>query len=437
MSTVAELRSEILGRLETIQTIDRKYDQSLITDEHDASTVQRLHGEIKDLEGKLGAAVETENRRAEVEQKLAVYRTPAERHPHPAAEPDGDDYARKSIGQIFYDDPEYRRLQDSGVFNSPNQVVQFAVSLGAKTSLWQRVMARRQGKALMYGAAAVGGGLVTPDYQPGVVDLLQRPLTVLDIVPTTTTTSNTISYVREDSRTNNAAMVAEATATTGTSGLKPESGMAFSRQTAPVRTAATWVPVTNQMLADAPAMRGMIDNRLMVMLEQTLETQILAGDGTGENFTGILSSGISARARGADNQADALYKAAVVVAVTGQVQPDTIVLNPLDWQTIRLARENAATGTLGGYLMGPPSVVGADTLWGYRVIISQALTAGTGLVGSFRLGGMYFEREGAVIRSGTIDDQFVRNMQTLLVEARGAWITLRPTAFCQVTGLAA
>ena len=32
-----------------------------------------------------------------------------------------------------------------------------------------------------------------------------------------------------------------------------------------------------------------------------------------------------------------------------------IVLNPADFSDIRLARENSATGTLGGYLMGPPS----------------------------------------------------------------------------------
>jgi HK97 family phage major capsid protein len=296
-------------------------------------------------------------------------------------------------------------------------------------------MQRRQGKALVYSATGVGGGFVTPDYQPGLIDLLQRPLTLLDIIPTTPTTSNTISYVREDTFTNSAAMVAEASATTGTSGTKPESTIAFSRQTATVQTAATWIPVTNAMLADAPAIRGVIDQRLMVMLEQALETQILSGNGSGANFTGILSSGLSTIGKGSDYPQDAIYKALVTVAVTGEAQPDTIVMSPLDWQTLRLARESASTATPGSYLMGPPSVVGADTLWGLRVIISQALTAGTALVGSFRLGGMYFEREGGTIRSGLINDQFVRNMQTLLVEARGAWVTFRPTAFCRVTGL--
>jgi hypothetical protein len=44
--------------------------------------------------------------------------------------------------------------------------------------MYQRLMQYRRGaKALVYSGSAVGGAMVTPDYRPGVVDLLQRPLT--------------------------------------------------------------------------------------------------------------------------------------------------------------------------------------------------------------------------------------------------------------------
>lgn len=433
--SIAEARSEIKTRFEAARDIQTKYPDLLITNGEDKAQVDKLLGEVSELEGKLLALEDAEQKAARVQAGVRQYNTPAELHHQPQGDRETDEFASKSIGQIFTDDAEYQRLLKTGVFDSPTAIANFAVSLGQKTSLYKRVMGGRQSKALMYSDAAVGGGFVTPDYRPGLVDILQRPLSLLDIIPTAQTTSDTISYVREDTFTNAAAMVAEASATTGTSGTKPESAIAFSRQTSPVRTAATWIPVTNRMLADAPAIRGVIDQRLMVMLEQTLETQILTGNGAGDNFTGILAAGIQTRGLSTDSAADALYKAAVQVAVTGEIQPDTIVLNPLNWQTIRLARESASTATPGSYLMGPPSVVGADTLWGYRVVLSQAMTSGTGLVGSFRMGGMYFEREGASIRSGLIDDQFVRNMQTLLVESRGAFITFRPTAFCRVTGL--
>ena len=39
------------------------------------------------------------------------------------------------------------------------------------------------------------------------------------------------------------------------------------------------------------------------------------------------------------------------------------------------------------------------------------------------------------MRVGTIDDQFVRNMQTILAELRAAFVVWRPTMFTQVTGI--
>jgi HK97 family phage major capsid protein len=121
--------------------------------------------------------------------------------------------------------------------------------------------------------------------------------------------------------------------------------------------------------------------------------------------------------------------------VTGKGRPSAAVLNPNDWEAIRLSRENAATGTLGGYLMGPPSQVGAVTLWGMPVVEAEALTENTGLVGDFGMGCSLFDREQAAIRVGTIDDQFVRNMQTILAELRAAFVVYRPAMFTKITGI--
>jgi HK97 family phage major capsid protein len=189
------------------------------------------------------------------------------------------------------------------------------------------------------------------------------------------------------------------------------------------------------MLSDAPAIRGLIDQHLLVGLELELEDEVLTGDGTGEHMTGILNSGIQVQALGTDNAADAIYKGIVMVRVNGLVRPNAIVIHPNDLQDIRLARENAATGTLGGYLMGGPAIAGPMTLWGLPVYESTALTEGTALVGAFNVGGMLFERESSQIRVGTIDDQFVRNLQTILAEVRAVWATFRPSAFTQITGI--
>ena len=144
---------------------------------------------------------------------------------------------------------------------------------------------------------------------------------------------------------------------------------------------------------------------------------------------------MNTQALGADSVIDAIFKARTKVRVTGKARPTAIVLHPNDWEAVRLARENSATGTLGGYLMGPPSLTGATTLWGLPVVESEAITENTGLVGDFSMGASLFDREQAVVRVGLIDQQFIRNMQTILAELRAAFVCWRPSAFTKITGI--
>ena len=68
-------------------------------------------------------------------------------------------------------------------------------------------------------------------------------------------------------------------------------------------------------------------------------------------------------------------------------------------------------------------------------MLSLGMTQNTALVGDFQLGCMLFDREDAAIRVGTIDDQFVRNMQTILAELRAAFVVWRTSAFVAVSGV--
>jgi len=127
---------------------------------------------------------------------------------------------------------------------------------------------------------------------------------------------------------------------------------------------------------------------------------------------------------------------ATKIEVSGKFMATDVLLNPVNWQTLRLLRENAATATLGGYLMGPPSQVGPMTIFGMPVTKVQGLTSGTGIVGNFTpVTHALFDRQQSAIRMGYIDDQFVRNMLTILGELRAAFAVKRPYAFCSVTGL--
>jgi HK97 family phage major capsid protein len=433
--TVAEARSEIKNLFNQADLIEKKYPDGLITNGEDEREVKRLLTEIDSLEGKLSGLEDAEARRKRILDGMDRYSKAAPGAMRPGTQA-GETASEQNMspGDQFIASQEYRQLKLSGTFNSNLARVNFAVTLRDGTSLvdW----GKKASKTLLYGSSATSGGpFVQNDVQPGYVDIRQRELTLLDLIPRVTTDSDTIEYVYETTFTNNAATVAEATVTTGTSGKKAESALAYATATVPVETIAHWLPVTNRMLSDAPAIRGIINGRLLLGLDLTLESQILSANGTPPNLSGITDHAINAVGMGTDNAVDALFKGRTLVRTTGHGRPNAYVIAPADWQDIRLSRENAATGTLGNYLMGPPSAVGATTLWGIPVVESEALSAGTALVADFVMGCTLFDREQAAVRVGTIDDQFVRNMQTILAELRAAFVVWRPTMFTQVTGI--
>ncbi|MBA2559204.1 MAG: phage major capsid protein, partial [Propionibacteriales bacterium] len=109
---------------------------------------------------------------------------------------------------------------------------------------------------------------------------------------------------------------------------------------------------------------------------------------------------------------------------------DAVVLHPNNWQTIRLM-----TTADGIYLFGPPSQTGASTLWGLNTVVTTAMTANTALVGAFRAGAEVFRRTDMSLQVGWINDQFVKNQRTIVVEERLALVCFRPSAFTKVTGL--
>ena len=226
--TVAEARSEIKSLYEKADLIEKKYDGE-ITNNEDLAAVKTYLTDIDALEAKLSGLEDAEARRNRIMSGLDRFSKPAAKslQPNPTA---GDfaDALAISPGDQFVQSREYRDLKMNGHFNSNLARVQFAVNLKDGTSLIQygRQQNRAQ-KTLLYGSSASsGGGFVQNDVQPGYVDIRQRELSFLDLLPRVTTESDTIEYVYETTFTNAAAGVDEATVTTGTTGKKPQSAVA-------------------------------------------------------------------------------------------------------------------------------------------------------------------------------------------------------------------
>jgi HK97 family phage major capsid protein len=259
---------------------------------------------------------------------------------------------------------------------------------------------------------------------PRLVDYATRPIELLDRVPTTTTDQTAVTYMEETTFTNNAAEAAEGAA-------MAESALALTEKSSTVRKIAVTLPVTDEQLEDVPRLRGYLDNRLPFMVRQRLSGQIVAGDGVAPNLRGILNVvGIQTQAKGADPTPDAVYKAMVLVMTTGQATPDTVIMNPLDWQDVRLLR--TADGI---YIWGNPSEAGPERIWGLPVVLAQAMTQNTAIVGDFALFSELSVKKGLVVESGFVGDNFKEGKQTLRAQLRAAFVVYRPTAFCSVTGI--
>jgi HK97 family phage major capsid protein len=261
-----------------------------------------------------------------------------------------------------------------------------------------------------------------------------RTRRVRDLFPTRTTTAAVIEYFRMTGFTNNAAAVAERGGSPATFAAKPQSGFTFVGEQAPVRTLAHWEAAHRNVLADEPQLRSIIDNELMYGLRLQEDEQILNGDGTGENLTGVLqTSGIQSYSwsNGAlgDLKADAIRRAATL-SFLAYYEPTGVVLHPNDWEDIELSKDEN-----GQYLVAISVALGGQPrLWRMPVVDTPAITEGTALVGAFGTGAQLYDREQASIRiSEQHADFFVRNAIVVLAEQRLALAVKRPEAFVAVS----
>jgi HK97 family phage major capsid protein len=276
-----------------------------------------------------------------------------------------------------------------------------------------------------------GAGWVPETLRTGrLVDFATRPVQVTDLIPQTTTTQAAVVYMEETTFTNNAAEVLESVQ--ATPGTYPEAALALTERSSPVRKIAVFLPVTDEQLEDVTQIQGYLNNRLPFMIRQRLDSQILVGNGTSPNLRGVLNVvGIQTQAKGADPIPDAVYKAMVLVQVTGRAQPNGIVVHPTNWQSVRLLR--TADGI---YIWGNPSDAGPDRIWGVQVALSDAITLGTAVVGDFANYSELSVRRGLDTQiSNSHSTYFVEGKQAIRADIRCAAVFYRPTAFCTVTGL--
>lgn len=285
--------------------------------------------------------------------------------------------------------------------------------------------ARIEVKAAIVNATGQNQPLVADMRVPGIIANPNRVLTIRDLLPVGRTSSNLIQFTKENVFTNNAG--AQYASPARENVTKPESGITFTLANAPVVTLAHWIPVSRQVLDDAPQLQSYVNGRLSYGLKLEEEDQLLNGNGASGNIAGILSPGnftAYTRAAPGDTKIDALRKA-ITQAALAEYPVDAIVMNPEDWEEIELTK-----ATDGNYIMANPMVMAGPQIWGRRVVVTNSIAAGTFLAGAFTMGAQIWDRMDAAVQISYEDgDNFKKNMATLLAEERLALTVYRPASF--------
>lgn len=438
MKRLLELRESIKTlATEQLEAVEAFKDRDATAEEFEACTkraadIEAQVQEIKKLEGLESAVVQAQN-------LVDVATRPAGRSilgsiGDGKGTSNHDDPTDWSLGETFTKSEDFqawfKAIAPTGHVNEKIRITSPAVEM--PKGMTSRLMGRGQ-KIITSTGSDTARPLIQPDLIGGVDMLGMRPLMLRDIVTVGTTQSDSVEFVRELTQTNNAAPVAEATASGGTSGVKPESTFTLEKVTTTVKTIAHWVAATKRALADAGQMRTLIDNFLTQGLAQTLEDQIATGDGIGENLLGISNiTGVQAQAWDTSLLVTT-RRAKTKVRTVGRAIPQAYLLNPTDWESMQLIRDDAGGAGTGQFLLGGPGA-NADParLWNLPVVESEAVPVGTGYVGDFRRCILWDREQANVQVSDSHSDFFIRNLLAILGELRAAFGCIRPSALVEM-----
>lgn len=283
------------------------------------------------------------------------------------------------------------------------------------------------------GGASGGLAAALTTVDTNLVTGVRRRLTIEDLLGSETISGAAITYFVEGALEGSVATVAE-------NGQKPQ--IHFANPT-PVTEAlskvAAFIKESDEIVEDLPWLVSSINGRLVYQLGLFIEDQLLNGNGTGTNLTGLLNrSGIQTETA-ADNtdNADALFRAISKVSLNSGFEADGIVINPADYQALRLSKDNNGQYFGGGFFAGQYGNGGIQEqppLWGLRTVVTPAIAAGTALVGAFAQSASVIAKGGITVETtNSHDDDFTNNRLTIRGERRLALATRRPAGLVKVT----
>lgn len=307
-------------------------------------------------------------------------------------------------------------LETKGV---PSNTPETLSTLLAEKADELKAMKEKSGASVQIQLKAVGtmalttnttGQIPQAEREAGITRIVRRNPFILELVNVGTIMSNVWEWVEQKNVEGGAAMTAEGAA-------KSQTDFDLIVASANVKKVTAYIKITKEMLDDVPLMRSEIDQELTELINLKIDEQLLSGSGSGVNLTGIVTNatpwaaGAFALSIPTPTKWDVLRTAINQVRVN-LFEPNYIVVHPTDVTGMELSKD-----TTGQYIMPPFIATDGTTISGIRVVTNTGVTLDKFLVGDFSKAGVRF-KEGLTINVGYENDDFTKNLVTVLAEAR-------------------
>lgn len=308
------------------------------------------------------------------------------------------------------------------------KVVKSAIELDANTKASLAVIAKGgkaditiDAKDFNYAIVKTAGdisidGNVTGELPQAELDTVvsrdpQRSPFVQELVRVGTISSNLDAWIETTGEDGEPAPVAELASI-------PAKDWDFARKTRAVQKIAVHTKYSKEMAEDLPNLVSEIKNFLVTDLKRVVDTQILNGDGTGENLVGILEHAVAYNAGSfAGTIANANYFDAIETAsaqvITALHTPNVVVVHPIALSKMRLAKD-----ANGAYVLPPFITANGTTVSGLRVVANTGIGADKFLVGDFTKSVVKYRQGITVEMSNTDADDFTKDRFTVKATVR-------------------
>ena len=265
----------------------------------------------------------------------------------------------------------------------------------------------------------------------------RRPLTIWDLFNHEMTDKDAIAYYVEGAFEGSAGMTAELGA------FKQIHVAAPTKKTESLKKITAIWKQSDEILTDAPRFVSHVNARAAYNLDTVVEDQLVSGDGTGDNLTGITNaSGILVpetmpTAYDLKFIENLLVQKTRIRKATPNFTADTLLVADEDYDTLQVLKNESDQYVLGGpvgIIYGNNVTVG-DILWRtIRIVPTPALTSGTSILGAFKAGAtVYSHVTGRRFDTGYDGDDFSSGRVSFRAYQRLALAVEYPAAFCKYT----